>query len=328
MAQSILRILMFSLIAYIFLITIIKLWRKGKSFVIKQLAIACRNDFENKQYEKEIKKLRWLIWLNPTSLNYSIRAGIYKNLNQYDKAIKDISKAISINPNNAEYYENRAYYYSEMGENDLAIEDYNSAIDLKFTPKEDYSLFLFRAQSFEDNKEYQRAIKDYDIVIKHIPEEIEAYIGKGICLDRLEKYEEAIETFDQGIKIDDTDSALFVNKGNAFFSLQKHEKALLNYQKAIELDNNNYYAYYNRGRLYYDLKKVDEAFIDLNKALELDPSTEESYLFLFLGDLYAIVEKDNEKAMSLFQKAKELGNQHVQEHIDELNSVGTIIVDW
>ena len=294
MTKTVLSILFFSLIAYIFLTAILKLWGKGKQFIIKKLAIACDKDFENKQYEKEIKKLRWLIWLNPISANYHNRAGKLGNLKQFDDAIKDVSKAININPNNMYYYMRRAYYYDLTEKTDLAIEDYNSAIKLRFNSKDDYKLFLFRAQSLEDKGEYQLAINDYDIAIKNIPEEIEAYTGKGFCLFNLEKYEEALSC----------------------------------YQKAIELDDKNHLAFYSRGELFYHLKKGNEALQDLNKALELKPTTEKSYLFLWLGDLYAVVEKDNERAMNFLQKAKDLGNKYAQEHIDELSNTGTIVFEW
>ena len=192
------------------------------------------------------------------------------------------------------YYMRRAYYYDLTEKPDLAIEDYNSAINLKFNSKDDYKLFLFRAQSLEDKGEYQLAINDYDIAIKNIPEEIEAYTGKGFCL----------------------------------FNLEKYEGVLYCYQKAIELDDKNYLAFYNRGELFYHLKKGNEALQDLNKALELKPTTENSYLFLWLGDLYAVVEKDNEKEMKFLQKAKDLENKHAQEHIDELSKTGTIVFEW
>ena len=165
---------------------------------------------------------------------------------------------------------------------------------MKFNLKDYYYLFLFRAQSLEDNKEYQLAINDYDIVIKNIPEEIEAYTGKGFCLFKLKEYDDALSC----------------------------------YQRAVELDNNSFWAFYCRGELFYQLKKVNEALQDLNKALELKPTTENSYLFLWLGVLYAVDGKDNEKAMSFLQKAKELNNKNAQECIDELNNTGKIIMEW
>ena len=179
MVMKILEILIIYLGAYILLLAILKLWEKGKKNVVKQLINAEKQDFENKRYNQQIKKYNWLIRLNPVPSNYSIRAHAFSNLKQYDDAIKDISKAIDINPYYADFYRSRAFYYSKIEKNDLAVKDYNSAIDLKFNLKDYYYLFLFRAQSFEDNKEYQLAINDYDIAIKNIPEEIEAYTGKG-----------------------------------------------------------------------------------------------------------------------------------------------------
>ena len=294
MAMRIFEILIIYLGAYILLLAILKLWGKGRKFVLKQLIIAGDKDFENKRYNQRIKKLNWLIRLNPIPSNYSLRAGAFSSLEQYDNAIKDISKAIDINPYYADFYRSRAYYYSKIEKNDLAVKDYNSAIDLKFNLKDYYYLFLFRAQSFEDNNEYQLAINDYDIAIKNIPDEIEAYTGKGFCLFKLEKYDDALSC----------------------------------YQKAVELDNNSFWAFYNRGELFYHLKKVNEALQDLNKALELRPTTESSSLFLWLGVLYAVDGKDNETAMSFLQKAKELGHNDAQECINELNNTGKIIMEW
>ena len=332
MIKIILKWLIIWLILYILVLAILKLWGKGKQFVIKKLAMSCQKDFDSKQYEKEIKKLKWLIWLNPTSTNYSVRASVYYFLEKYEDAIKDISKAISINSNIASYFDSRAIYYKLTGKNDLAIEDYNSAINLKFNSKDDYKLFLSRADRLYDKKEYQLAIIDYDIVIKNIPEEIEAYIGKGLCLANLKKYEEAIEIYNQGIEINNvTDldlSDLFVYKGNSLFPMQKNDDAFLCYQKAIDLDINNSFAYLCRGEKYYNLKKVNEALQDLNKVLELKPTTNDSSLFLWLGVLYAVDGKDNERAMIFLQKAKELGNKDAQECIDELNDTGKIIMEW
>ena len=322
------KILILWAIASIFIMAIFTLWEKGRKFVLKQLAIAGKKDFENKNYNQQIKKMNWLIRLNPIPSNYSLRSDAFSNLKQYDNAIRDISKAIEINPKYADFYRSRAYYYTEIGKRDLAIEDYNSAIKLKFNSKSDYLLFLFRAQRLEDKEEYKLAIIDYDIVIENVPEEIEAYVGKGICLNRLKEYEKSIETYKLGLEIEPNTTELYVNIGIVLCNLNKLEEAIINYNKALEVDNKNYYAYYNRGLTFYNLKRVNEALQDLNQALELQKETEDSHLFLWLGVLYAVDGKDNEKAMSFLQKAKKLNNKDAQECIDELNNNGKIIMEW
>ena len=46
----------------------------------------------------------------------------------YDKAIGHYAKAIALNPADAEVYYNRGTAYTEKGELDTAIQDYNKAI--------------------------------------------------------------------------------------------------------------------------------------------------------------------------------------------------------
>ncbi len=170
-----------------------------KKLILKYLLEKANLDFEAGRFDSELKKLYWVILLNPTAFNYSLRGGVNMKANRLDKAIEDYTKAIEIDPNLMEYYCSRAYCYSLDNQNDLSIKDYDSAI--RIAPNE-FSLFLYRAQSFEDNQDFENAISDYNIAISKDPNEIEAYIGKGICLARLKKYSKAISTYNAGLKID------------------------------------------------------------------------------------------------------------------------------
>ena len=48
----------------------------------------------------------------------------------YDKAVSHYTQAIALSPENAETYNNRGAAYTDKGKFDLAIQDYNTAIDL------------------------------------------------------------------------------------------------------------------------------------------------------------------------------------------------------
>jgi len=62
-----------------------------------------------------------------------IRGGLgYSEKGQHDQAISDFTKALEINPRNAEAYINRGLAYSEIGENDKAWRDVHKAQDLGF----------------------------------------------------------------------------------------------------------------------------------------------------------------------------------------------------
>ncbi|MEW6491631.1 MAG: tetratricopeptide repeat protein [Cyanobacteriota bacterium] len=63
---------------------------------------------------------------------YFYRANAYTDKGEYDRAIDDYNQALKLNPNLAEAYNNRGFAYSDKGEYDRAIDDYNQA--LKFNP--------------------------------------------------------------------------------------------------------------------------------------------------------------------------------------------------
>ena len=54
----------------------------------------------------------------------------YNNKGEYDKAIKEFTKALEINPKDATIYNVRGVAYYDKGQYDQAISDYNKAIEI------------------------------------------------------------------------------------------------------------------------------------------------------------------------------------------------------
>jgi protein O-mannosyl-transferase len=63
--------------------------------------------------------------------DYNNRGGVYANLGQHEAAIKDYNEAIRLKPDFAGAYFNRGTSYGITGQDQLAIEDLNEAIRLK-----------------------------------------------------------------------------------------------------------------------------------------------------------------------------------------------------
>ncbi|MDP3434400.1 MAG: tetratricopeptide repeat protein, partial [Bacteroidota bacterium] len=76
--------------------------------ILKYLLRKAQDDFNAKRYNAEIKKLNWILLLNPIAFNYGLRGGIHRLIGNLDKAIKDYSKAIELDSENCEYYNGRA----------------------------------------------------------------------------------------------------------------------------------------------------------------------------------------------------------------------------
>ena len=83
-----------------------------------------------KDYDKAFKDFTEVIQLNPDNHSYTLRGSAYNNTGEYDKAILDLNKAIELDSNYANAHVARGFAYNRKGEYDKAILDLNKAIEL------------------------------------------------------------------------------------------------------------------------------------------------------------------------------------------------------
>ncbi len=95
---------------------------------------------------------------NSAGAYYYNRGLEYQRKGQYDKAISDYSKAIEINPRDAEACYNRGNAYQINGQYDQAISDYNKAIEINPRYAKAYNN---RGYAYYEKGEYDRACSDY-----------------------------------------------------------------------------------------------------------------------------------------------------------------------
>jgi TonB family protein len=115
------------------------------------------------------------------------------------------------------FYQKRADENAGEGKHDLALVDYNKAIELN--PKA-VSLYLSRGRIFYSKKDYASAVADYNQAIELNPE-----------------------------------STLYFIRGDSYEKMGELHKAAADYQKAVELDANNESAKNNLKRLQDELAK-------------------------------------------------------------------------
>ena len=107
------------------------------------------------------------------------RGVAYKVKGDYDLALKDYDQAIQLNPNAASHYNNRGIIYSIKHDYDRAIADYDEAIWLK----SDYvAAFYNRALTYADKGDYGRALSDFEVVLKFNPKSALALYARGWML--------------------------------------------------------------------------------------------------------------------------------------------------
>ena len=134
-----------------------------------------------------------------------------------------------------------------------------------------------RAQTWDNQKDYDKAIADYSKAIELDPQFVEAYNNRGIDREKQKDYEKAIADYSKAIDLSPGYAAAYNNRGNAWGDKKDYEKAIADYAKAIELDPRYAAAYNNRGTAWGEKKDYDKAIVDFSKAIELDPRYAEAY---------------------------------------------------
>ncbi len=110
-------------------------------------------------------------------------------------------------------------------------------------PKELADLQLFAAychyslgDSDEASAEYDKAIADYDEVIRLDPKDVFAYIYRGCAYERKGDYDKAIADYDEAIRLDPKGAKAYEIRGAAYHDKGDYDKAIADYDEAIRLD--------------------------------------------------------------------------------------------
>jgi tetratricopeptide (TPR) repeat protein len=203
------------------------------------------------------------------------RAQQYVDIGHYPEAIKDYSKAIRINPHNADAYLGRGTAKIYLKEYKEAIVDFDSSISLK---KNFATAYNNRAVCKSALNNFKGAIQDYDKAIELNPADPVYYLNRGICYDEsLGNYIRAIEDYEKALLLDSLNAEAYNNKGNCFLKLGDYDKAMFFLSKAISLKSNFGLAYNNRGFCRYILGEYELALEDLENAAIYYPS----YIYIY-----------------------------------------------
>jgi Tfp pilus assembly protein PilF len=190
---------------------------------------------EAKDPEEKIKNYTKAIEINPYNAQFYYYRGLaYKTKTRFPLAIEDFTKAIMYQSNYPNAYVNRGACYYEMGQQDAAIADYTEALKLDSS---DAYTFLRRGISFQKKGDNEKALADYNEAIKLRPGYVSALNNRGL---------------------------IYMRKG-------EYEKALADYNEAIRLNPKYVLGYKNRAVVHERMGNTEGAEADRKKVKELDP---------------------------------------------------------
>jgi len=106
--------------------------REKSAGELYQEAVTLLTDLEKGDPDKALENLNKAITLDPDFIEaYLTRAEAYMSIGEQEKAFEDFNKAIQLDPNSADIYYTRGKVYSDLKQHEKAFEDFNQAIRLK-----------------------------------------------------------------------------------------------------------------------------------------------------------------------------------------------------
>jgi len=166
-------------------------------------------------------------------------------------------------------YINRGSAYLQTGRLQLALDDYNKAIQAN--PRYAVS-YVDRGAVYSAIGRYKEAAADFEQAISLSPNLSSAYVNRGLNYFRVARIPEALTDFNHAIKLDSRNASAYANRGLTYLRMGRLELAKADFTQAIALNPTNADDYNTRGVIHFRLGELERALEDLKRALELNPA--------------------------------------------------------
>jgi len=190
-----------------------------------------------------------------------------EHLGDVETAIADYDRAIDLEPEYAEAYNNRGNAYLDLGDLERAVEDYDRSLELG--NPEPHLVYNNRGNAYRQQSEYERAIGDYEQAIELQPDFAEGYHNRGIAYADKGMIDQAIADYTRAIELKPGLVQAYFARGTAYVEQGGYDQAMADYNQAIALNATYAEAYNGRGIVHHHQGHYDAAIQDYTTSLEL-----------------------------------------------------------
>lgn len=276
----------------------------GAQINVAQVVTIGRNALYFEDYVLSIQYFNQAIAADSTQAEpFFYRAVAKINLDDYQGAEADASRAIGIKPFIVDAFRVRAVARQNQGDYNGAVEDYDAGLRLR---PEDKMFMVNKAVCLGAVKNFDGAQETYDRLLAVDPRNDRAYLGLAhLCLQRGDTvaarnnvdrsielshnnagayviraeiqmrhdndYAGALESLNEAIKLEPRQASYFVNRAFMKYKLDDYFGAMADYDYAIGLDPTSVEAHFNRALLYSEVGEYNKAINDYSYVLEGDP---------------------------------------------------------
>lgn len=207
---------------------------------------------------------------------YNSRGALYANsLNEPDKALADIEKAVSLKPDDPSYQYDLGMMRLRTRDFSEAIASFDKALDLKGPPAR---IMAARADAYSQLGDHAHALEDIQLALEKDPKYAGAYDTLGLIRLRALDFEQAVRDLNQALQLDKDDVSALIHRGRAYGAMGSLKTARRDFQKATELDPHSKEAWTNLCQAKRMLKDPSSAVHDCDRAIAIDSFYAPAYL--------------------------------------------------
>ena len=186
-------------------------------------------------------------------------------------------------------YIQRGQLYFQLHEFDKAISDYNRALSIDDSLQQAY---FERGMALARNGQIEKGIKDLSYFIKFNPKNSLAYTKRGVRYIWAGKLKLAQQDLERAVKLDIENSEAHDDLGVLYAQKNFFDEALRHFSLAIQYDPSYQKAYHNIAIVYYLTNKSDQALLAINKSLALNENSRNS--LMLKGEIHMSLGNKNE----------------------------------
>lgn len=197
--------------------------------------------------------------------------------NDLTAAVECFTKAIQLDPNDADHWFFRGDAAGLQHNYDLAIADCIEAIRLD--PKKSSSWHL-RGSVYLLQQKYDQAIADFTEAIKLNPDDAAYWCFRAAAACGQQNYDQAIADCIESIRLNPKHFLSWQIRGTAYLMQMKYDQAISDVTEAIRLNPDIAVAWSIRGQVHLRQGNYDQALADFVRSRELDPNQAEIEFWL------------------------------------------------
>jgi protein O-mannosyl-transferase len=219
-------------------------------------------------------------------------------------------------PNVSLAYNNRALSYMTRGDYDLALADLGKALSIY---PDYYHALLNRGNIAYLRRQYDSALADLERAVKLRPSGAGAWNGLGVIHFAQGAHEKALEEFSRAIELYPDYAEAYLNRANLLSLMRRFDRAIPDYDAYLAREPANGQAYYWRGLARSQRDDLVGAVRDYDAAIALSPRLGEAYLARARAyeqtNRFADALRDVEQAQALGAQAEPSFLERLRSHV-------------